>query len=196
MLIGTDGSNFITTDGGVSWNGFILPKRNVVTGVDFTSDKNKILIKGKSCVDESCYDSMYYTLDGLKTINILLDLVDSCVWKAEEGNLIYCTKWSDHSQYGNRDSVGLQLVASETFFSVKKTQDLKGAVVGLKYVNGFILAAVVSFPFSYSRNHFMLMGISFMSPRMEVTLVKLDFLGQVIFSMDLQYLIHLQILFL
>lgn len=144
-MIGTDGSNLISTDGGLTWNSFLLPNKNVVSGVEFTTDNDKILIKGKSCINETCFDNMYYTLDGLKTINLLLDLVDSCVWNTDGGNVIYCTKWSDTSQYGNKDSVGLKLVSSDSFFSTRKTYDLCGAVVGLKYLKGFTLAAVVCF---------------------------------------------------
>jgi hypothetical protein len=144
LLIGVDGSNFFTTDGGITWNGFFLPNKNVVTEVSFTTDKDRLMVKGTSCRDEYCFGSMYYTLDGLKTFNLLLDVVDTCVWEEKENN-IYCTKWTDPSQYGDRDSSGLKLVSSTTFFSTQMTHDLGGTVVGLKYVKGFTLAAVVCF---------------------------------------------------
>lgn len=115
-----------------------------MTGVSFTADKDKLMVKGNTCIGETCFGSMYYTLDGLKTFNLLLNVVDTCVWEEKENN-IYCTKWTDPSQYGDMDSTGLQLVSSTTFFSTQMTYDLGGTVVGLKYVKGFTLAAVKPF---------------------------------------------------
>jgi hypothetical protein len=176
-LIGEDGSNFLTTDGGATWNEFFLPEKNVVIGVSFNTDKDKLMIKGNSCAGEICSSSMYYTLDGLKTFNLLLDVVDTCVWE-DMGNTIYCTKWTDPSQYGDRDSIGLKLLSSNNYFSTEKTLDLGGAVVGLKYVKGFTLAAVVSLKSSHPRNRFIRLEINFMFQKVETISKKLDFLDQ------------------
>ncbi|KAK4988073.1 vacuolar protein sorting/targeting protein PEP1 [Elasticomyces elasticus] len=158
VALSTGKSHWITKDQGKTWKEFKTGAPPSGRPLSFhASDPDRILFVGEECSGFDCTERTYYTTDGFKTIDLLLDNTVSCMWakstdlfttgdKKQDLNQVVCVVEGKYSPW----SKDYRLLISDDYFerALVEPELADGrtvpGVISIAAVKGYIVAAAKS----------------------------------------------------
>ncbi|KAK5005047.1 hypothetical protein LTR28_008183, partial [Elasticomyces elasticus] len=155
VALSTGKSHWITKDQGKTWKEFKTGAPPSGRPLSFhASDPDRILFVGEECSGFDCTERTYYTTDGFKTIDLLLDNTVSCMWakstdlfttgdKKQDLNQVVCVVEGKYSPW----SKDYRLLISDDYFerALVEPELADGrtvpGVISIAAVKGYIVAA-------------------------------------------------------